>query len=204
MGKRYTCVSKHEHGDFEYCEECFKKQQLIDKLKTENEYLRAQLRYRKRKGEFSSIFGASTPSSKLEFKENSKEDNQKKQGGAPKGRPGCGRKQFDKNEADEVHRLRVEETDCSECGGKLESLRVEKRYVIDALLTEAKKLLYECQVKQCQSCKKQVTRKPLVQPGFMYGNDLISNAVVDHYASGIPLRKVAKTFGKGVSSGALM
>jgi transposase len=152
----------------------------------------------------SSIFGSSTPSSKIEIKANSLEDNQRKQGGAPKGRAGSGRKQFEGEDADEIHELRVEATACPECGDKLESRGVEDRCVIDALLTEAKRMLYKCQVKQCRGCRKQVSRKPLVQPGFMYGNGLISNAIVDHYASGMTIGRIAQVFGKGVSSGALI
>jgi transposase len=200
----YRCVGKHSGRDLSFCEECFRKQLIIDKQKEELEQLRCQLRYRKTKGKFSAIFGSSTPSSKIEIKASSGEEKQKKQGGAPKGRKGFGRQQFEAKEADEIHRLTVDEKECPECGGKLESRGIETRCVVDALLTEAKRMLYECQVKACQSCKKQVSRKPLVQPGFLYGNGLISNAIVDHFASGIPLRKVAQIFGKGVSSGALI
>jgi transposase len=200
----YRCVGKHNGHDFSFCEECFRKQLIIDRQKEELDQLRGQLRYRKTKGEYSAIFGSSTPSSKIEIKASSGSADQKKQGGAPKGREGFGRQQFEAKEADEVHRLKVDEKDCPECGGKLESRGIEARCVVDALLTEAKRVLYECQVKQCQSCKKQISRKPLVQPGFLYGNGLISNAIVDHLASGIPLRKVAQIFGKGVSSGALI
>ncbi len=74
MPRKHRCQSS-SCTDFDYCEECFKKQIKIDQLKTENEQLRRQLRYRKKKDN-QEYLGSVTPSSKLKFKENAEEGKQ--------------------------------------------------------------------------------------------------------------------------------
>ena len=200
MRKRYCC--EKDTTDFDFCEECLKKQLKIDKLQDELRQLKAQLNYRKKKD--NQPFGISTPSSKLVFKKNSSEENKKKQGGAKKGHKGYGRKVWDEQEADEVIRLKVEIDTCPDCGEKLESNGLDHRSILDAALVEAKKVLYTCQTKTCRCCQKKVSRQPLVMPRFKYGNHLIANAMVLHYLEGIPLKRLVSIFGNGVSSGGLM
>lgn len=201
---RYGCKGPHSRSnEFGICEECFQKQLKIDKLQEENAQLKAQLRYRNRKDN-QPYFGSSTPSSKLKFKENSKDKNEKKNGGAKPGHVGSGRKLWGEDEADEVIDLRIEEKRCPDCGGQLESKGIDFRCVLDTALAEAKKIIYRSQVKVCLQCKKQVVQTPLVLPKFKYGNNLIANAVIMHYLEGIPIKRIAEIFGNGVSSSGLI
>ncbi len=100
MARRYRCESS-DPTEFHFCEDCFQKQLKIDKLKTENEYLKAQLRYRKKKDK-QEFFGSSTPSSKLKFKKNADKERERKRGGGKKGHRGYGRKLWGEEEADVV------------------------------------------------------------------------------------------------------
>lgn len=202
MGKRYACVGKHGGHEAGYCEECLAKQVIIDRMKEEMALLKGQLGYRKRKAKFSPLFGSSTPSSKIEIKENTLEENQKKVGGRKTGHPGTGRKLFSREEAKEIIPLKVELHHCPECGSKLEGNGSEDRCIIDAVITEAYRVIYECQQKRCTGCRKEVSRRPTVLPKSKYGNGLISNALVMHYVEGIPVNQVAKIF--GISRGALL
>ena len=203
MGK-YACKGPHQSArELGICEECFQKQLKIDKLKEENAFLKAQLRYRNKKDN-QPYFGSSTPSSKLKFKENSEEENKKKQGGAKAGHKGNGRKLWGESEADEVIDLRIEEKKCPDCGGELESRGLDFRSVLDSVLVEAKKVLYRCQIKACKNCKKQLVQSPLVLPKFKYGNNLIVNAVIMHYLEGIPIKRIVEIFGNGVSASGLI
>ena len=202
MLRKYRCQT-NKCSEFNYCEECFKKQLKIDRLKTENEYLKAQLYYRTKKDN-AEYFGSSTPSSKLKFKRNTFEDNGQKTGGRQPGHHDNGRKQWKENEVDEVINLKVEISTCPDCGGRLESDGLDDRNVLDAVIVEAKKLLYKCQVKTCLNCRKKITRKPTMLPGHTYSNSLIANAAIMHYLEGIPLKRVARMFGNGVSDSALI
>ena len=197
MRRKYRCQSS-DSTDFHFCEECFQKQLKIDKLKTENEYLRAQLNYRKRKDK--QPFGSSTPSSKLNFKKNSDTESQRKRGGAKKGHKGYGRKLWDEKQSDEVIDLKVELEECPDCGGKLESHGIDYRSIVDAALFEAKKLLYKIQIKHCKDCRQEVSNQPLVLPKFKYGNNLIANAAITHFLEGVPLKRMVAMLGKDTVS----
>ncbi len=105
--RHYACVGKHVTSGFSFCEECFRKQLIIDQLKTEMAYLKAQLRYRKKKDN-QLYFGSSTPSSKLKFKENALEDDQTKVGGRKPGHHDNGRRKWSESEVDAVIDLKVE------------------------------------------------------------------------------------------------
>ncbi len=89
-------------------------------------------------------------------------------------------------------------------GVKLESRGIDCRSVLDAVLVEAKKVLYRSQVKACCDCKKEVVQAPIVLPKFKYGNNLIANAVTRHYLEGIPIKRIVAIFGNGVSSSGLI
>jgi hypothetical protein len=202
--KRYACKGSHKHArEIGMCEECFQKQLKIDKLKEEVEHLRRQLRYRTKKDN-QPYFGSSTPSSKLKFKKNSEDINKNKKGGAPPGHKGNGRKLWNESEADEVVDLKIKEKKCPNCGGQLESKGIDYRSVLDAVLVEAKKVLYRSQVKICCDCNKQLVQTPLILPKFKYGNNLIANAVIMHYLEGIPIKRIAQIFGNGVSASGLI
>ena len=209
MGNRYGCRKRSGPGGdegcgFSFCEKCLEKQQKIDRLEDENKHLKAQLRYRdkKSKGEF---FGNSTPSSKRHIKTNSKKEDQEKQGGAKKGHSGnIGRHTFSEAEADQVIKLKVCDENCPNCGGKLEIKETDARSIIDTVLLEAKKILYQCQVKRCCKCRTEVSEEPLVLPRGKYGTKLISNSVVMHYLQGIPLKRIEEMWGSDVIQGTLI
>ena len=199
---QYSCKDKHEDG-FHYCQECFEKQLIIDRLKEENQQLKSQLRYRKNKDKKPYV-NQHTPSSKIEFKKNTEEENKQKQGGRPKGHHENGRRKWEENEIEETITLDLDKVNCPECGDRLEDKGYEYRQVIDALIIEAKKLMYKCRVKACKRCRKCLTNRPNVLPKFTYSNSLIANAVIMHYLEGIPVNKVAMMFGNRVTSSALL
>ncbi len=202
--RRYSCENhKRDKTAFYFCEECFQKQLQIDRLKEENSQLKNQLRYRAKKDN-QEFFGSSTPSSKKYIKVNSKENNTKKCGGAKLGHKGHGRKAFTENEADEVINLRVEECKCPNCGGKLESKEIEERSVVEAILSEAKKILYKYQIKRCRNCNVTIENKPIILPRNKYGNQLITDSAVKHYLHGIPLKRIEDMLGENVVPGNLI
>ncbi len=89
MSKKYGCVGHagmSRTDALSFCEECLRKQLQIDRLKEENQQLKAQIRYHKQRlgGQFSEIFELSTPSSKLIIKENTEATNAQRKGGSPK------------------------------------------------------------------------------------------------------------------------
>lgn len=202
--RRYSCEEhKRDRTDFHFCAECFEKQLKIDRLKEENAQLKAQLRYRTKKDN-QEFFGSSTPSSKKYIKANSKEENKNKQGGAKVGHKGNGRKTFTEEEADEVVNLRVEERECPNCGGKLESKEIEERSIVEAIISEARKILYKYQIKKCRCCNTTIENKPLVLPRNKYGNQLITDSAVKHYLYGIPLKRIEDMWGENVVAGNLI
>ena len=72
------------------CDECFTKQQEIDRLKQKVENLQQQLKTNEKRNK-QGYFGSSTPSSKIPVKPNSLTENQKKKGGAKRKHKGNGR-----------------------------------------------------------------------------------------------------------------
>ena len=205
MSNRYGCRKRAvaiERG-FEYCKVCLDKQIKIDRLEDENKSLKAKLRYRDRKikGEF---FGSSTPSSQRRIKTNTDEEKANKQGGAKPGHKGnCGRHVFNEATADEIIDLDVDINECPACGGELEHKETDARCVVDSLLLEAQKILYQCQVKQCVHCRTEVSERPVVLPKSKYGPGLISNSAMMHFLEGIPLKKIETMWGDQVIPGNL-
>ena len=205
MGNRYSCKkTQHSREEyFQYCEECFQKQLIIDKQRAEIEYLRAQLNYRKRKDR-EEYFGSSTPSSKIHIKSNTSKNKSHKKSGAKEGHVGNGRIQFSEKEADTVIDLKVNNINCPECGGKLEIKETSLRSIVDTVLLEAKKIVYRCQVKRCLNCRTEVKHTPTILPKHKYGNALISNAIIMHYLQGIPLKRIENMWGNVVIKGNLI
>jgi hypothetical protein len=199
--RHYKCKSKHNDSDSHHCEECFQKQLKIDRLEEEVQRLKAQLRYRNKRDQ--EPFGISTPSSKITIKKSTLEENQQKTGGAQEGHQGHGRKKFTEAEADEIIDLKVKLTNCPDCGGKLGVKGVDERFVVDALIQEAIKIIYRCQVKRCTCCKAEISNTPLVLPMHKYGNKLIAETIVQHYGVGTPLNTIGEMWGPDVSTSAL-
>jgi len=186
-----------------YCEGCFAKQQRIDHLEEEVTSLRAKLRYRHDK-DIKPFFGSQTPSSKLPFKENTKQENRNNNGGAKKGHVGNGRKSITEDKADEIIDRFVEEELCPDCGCRLEYKETVIRSIVDVCLNKAKNIIYRCQVKRCTNCHKQISNKPPVLAKNKYGNNLIANSAIMHYFHGMPLRRLENLWGKEVIEGNLI
>src|SRR5882724_10212545 len=92
----------HDYG-VNTCPGCLEKQCEIDRLKAENQRLKAALHYRQRK-QADGAFGSSTSSSQLPLKANSKPEDQAKPGGARLGHTGHGRQATSPQQA---HRLQA-------------------------------------------------------------------------------------------------
>lgn len=184
------------------CEECFAKQQEIDQLKQKVENLQQQLNANKKRNK-QGYFGSSTPSSKIPVKANSLEENQKKKGGAKKRHKGNGRESANEETADRTETLYVGDT-CPDCGGVLsEKETFKNRTTIECAPVKAEIILNVCGMKWCPNCKKTIIAKPDVMDNCLYGNELITQAMVKHYGNGIPMGKVEKMFGDNVNSGSL-
>ena len=184
-----------------YCEGCFEKQRKIDELTEEIKRLKAKLRYLERR-EQEGYFGSSTPSSKVPFKANATEVNQRKQGGAKKGHCGHGRQGFDESEADEVVPLAPEVGErCPQCGGLLEDRGTEKRSVMDTLPLRAKRVLYVLPKRYCPRCGRTFQpRPPGVLSNNLLGNQLIATAATMHYLHGVPMGRVCQQLDMGLGT----
>ena len=98
-----------------YCKGCIEKDLKIEELKEAVRLLQAKLRYRTRKEE-EGYFGASTPSSRMPFKENAPEENTNRKGGGVPGHAGHGRPVHTEETADRIMDLDTGAT-CPDCGG---------------------------------------------------------------------------------------
>ena len=183
-----------------YCQGCLEKQREIDRLQEEVHRLKALLRYHERTAA-EEPFGSSTPSSKILVKPNAKEERRRKRGGARRGHPGHGRQSVDESEADRVVDIDVGEN-CPECGGKLEESRGRRsRTVIDIQPIKIRKILYRIQRKKCTKCGRIFQGKvPGVLPKSLFGNELLSHIIVQHYIYGATLGRLEVQLGTGIGS----
>jgi len=182
------------------CPDCFKKQRRIDELEEQVVRLKVKLKYEERKTK-NGYFGSSTPSSKKPFKENTKVE--KNEGGAIKGHRGRGRKSFSVEEADIVKCWAVEENKCPDCDVDLILKDIVERSVVDIDSVKAKKILNRSERKECPLCKKTFSKKPVMLPKFLYGNELIAQAITMHYQNGIPVGRIEDIFGNNLVKGSL-
>ena len=186
-----------------FCEECFKKQQRIDRLVEENARLKQALNYRKRR-EKEGFFGSSTPSSKLPLKGNSPEEQEKKKRGAKLGHKGAGRKAFDETQADHVVDVEADIGElCPHCGDVLINKGTKERMVIESRPLKAQRILYQEPRKYCQRCRRMFRSKaPSVLPKSLYGNQLIASAATMHYLHGVPMGRICEQI--GIEAGSLV
>ena len=180
-----------------YCKGCIDKELKIAELEETVKGLKAQLRYRERK-EKEGYFGASTPSSKKPFKENTSERAQKKGGGVP-GHEGHGRRSHARETANLVIDADAADT-CPDCGTLLVDHTVTHRSVIEAAPKEPKKILYYLHHKRCPQCKKTFMAKAPVLPRSLYGNHLTAQAAVMHFVHGIPMGRICEMTGITIGS----
>ena len=186
-----------------FCSNCFEKQQKIDKLIQEVAHLKSKLKYQRKK-EKEGYFGSSTPSSKKPIKENTKNDNHNKNGGAKEGHKGYGRKKISSDQADKIEYIYNENEICPECQTSLEKKGFQERTIIDTEDTKPKKILYKCEKKRCPCCKKIYSAKPgNAFDKVLYGNNLIAQICVMHYLHGIPIGRIEAMLGNKISNGSL-
>lgn len=182
-----------------YCGECFKKQELIDRLKVENASLKAKLRYQERKVN-EGYFGSSTPSSQKPFKEKSSLANRRKRGGAKPGHPGNGRTAIPVDTADQIIDLEAPEV-CPDCGATTEGMGGRQRSVIDLEPVVIKKIIYRLKRRRCSDCDKVIQAEvPGVLPKCLYSNRLMAHAAVEHYTGGLTLGYLEEQTGVGIGS----
>ena len=176
-----------------FCEECFKKQQRIDRLSEENKRLRGKLRYRERTQE-EGFFGSSTPSSKLPVKPNAAEPKQNKKRGAKPGHKGAGRKRFDESEADEVVQIQAPVGEqCPDCGVALRNKGSKSRMVLESRPVKVRRTLYLLHQKKCPRCHRTFTgAAPSVLPKSLYGNQALASAAAMHYLHGVPMGRICE------------
>ncbi|MBE3115591.1 IS66 family transposase [Candidatus Bathyarchaeota archaeon] len=182
-----------------YCKQCLEKQQKINELQEEIVQLKAKLRYQERTAS-EGFFGSSTPSSRIPIKPNNPAEHTRNRGGGKAGHKGYGRSSIEKQDADEVKTVKVENI-CPDCGCILEDKGSRTRTVMDCQPIKIKKLLYYLERKYCPRCQKVVAAKaPGVLPKCLYSNNLLTFVAVQHYIYGNTLGQIEKQTGIGYSS----
>lgn len=184
------------------CKTCFDLRNKNQELRAENALLRSQLATARSEPKKVPV-GAHTPSSRIDFKANSKAESVLKRGGAKFGHKGSGRKSATEDSADEVIHLSMTEK-CSACDLPLKLKDTRERTIIEAVPVIAKMVIYQCPRGRCPRCKKIYSTAPPVLKKNLYGNSLISQAAVLHYLHGITIGKVLSIFGSNVNSGAII
>jgi len=188
-------------GTLAVCLSCLDKQREIDRLQDEVKRLKDLVRRQDRTIK-EGLFGSSTPSSKIPFKTNSLEENQKKKGGAKKGHKGHGRKSIDEKEADITKKIEAP-CKCPHCGEALEKKGTKARSIWDCLPVKVKKVVYYLEQKRCPKCHKTISAKaPGVMPNSLFSNNLLSHVCTQHYVYGNTQGQIAQQL--GVSKGSII
>lgn len=184
------------------CKTCFEIRNKNQELQAEIVLLRSALETARGLGKKTSI-KPHTPSSRIEYKANTKQDSYAKRGGAKAGHKGIGRKSFSEELADEtVHLPMIEK--CDSCCIDLKLKDIRSRRVIEAVPVIAKAVVYHCPRGKCPKCKRVYPAVVPSLPKNLYGNSLISQAAVLHYVHGMTIGKCIEIFGPQVSSGSLI
>jgi len=179
------------HSDRQHCLACLEKQRKIDQLLTENERLRAKIRYQERTAK-EGPFGSSTPSSKTPIKASSLEERQTRRGGGKPGHPGHGRRTVPQDEADRIERVVLDKR-CPDCGMPMEDRGLRRRTVVDCRPVKVEKVLFELEKKKCPHCgHRDEAQAPGVLPKFLYGNQLLAHVAVQHYLYGQTMGQLEK------------
>ena len=178
----------------QYCPDCLRKQQEIDRLKEENTRLKDRLRYQERNAK-EAPFGSSTPSAKLVIKPNSLADNQKRKGGAKPGHAGGGRRQPQPEEITRTQRVRGPR-ECPECGARLSAKGFKRRTVIDVVPVQKEVIVYELEQRGCPCCHRVFTAPaPGVFAKGLFGNRLLAYVAQEHYVEGTTMGRLARQLG---------
>lgn len=190
-----------ESGDVK-CKGCFHYKNENDVLKNKIILLKAALKSAQ-KVTRKDVINAHTPSSKIDFKENAKEDLRTKKGGAKLGHKGHGRQSSTPEAADRVRDINFQ-AQCGDCKCDLNSKDVRERTVIESVPVIAQKVVYRCRRGVCPKCFKIYPSHPPVLPKSLYGNSLIAQAAVMHFVHGITVGKVINILGKNVGLGGII
>jgi len=169
------------------CSECVTKQEEIYRLREENKRLKDKIRRDEQKSK-DGYFGSSTPSSKKPIKENTKNENPKKNGGAKPGHVGNGRISFTEDTADYVQHVKCEEQICPDCDIELKKMRPRDRSVLSVKELKVDKILYKLHRCRCPLCKRTFSAKaPETLPKFLLNNELLTHVACEHFLDGIPM-----------------
>ena len=175
----------------QYCRDCLRKQQEIDRLQEENARLKDRLRYQERHAQ-EAPFGSSTPSAKRVIKPNSLADNQKKKGGATPGHAGSGRRQPQPQEVTRTQRVPGPQA-CPNCGARLRAKGWKRRTVMDVVPVQKEVMAYELEQKDCPRCHRVFTAPaPGVFAKRLFGNRLLAYVAEEHYVHGTTLGRLAR------------
>ena len=183
----------------QYCPDCLKKQQEINRLQERVRHLEGQLRYRQAQAQ-QGPFGSATPSSKLPVKPSALPERQARTGGGKVGHAGHGRRRVDVAAADRVAAVAAP-GQCPQCGRGLEHKDVRERTVLEAQPVKVERIVYRLERKCCPHCGAVVQAQPPgVLPKCQYGNGLLSHLAVQHYLYGVTLGQLERQMGMGYGS----
>lgn len=183
------------------CSGCLEKMREIDRLKHKLDRksrriasLEKKLGERRRSPD-ELPFGASTPSSKLPFKDNSPDEKRRLKGGAKPGHVGHGRKV---PEAFEPPERIGAGCFCPGCGGNAKVRKTERRHVRDYIPERVVDRSFLVETSECQTCGRLNEAKvPDTPPRGKYTFSLLSHAAGEHYLRGRTQGDICERFGIG-------
>lgn len=204
MKKSNRCVRKgfNKNGGV-ICSECFKKDRVIENLREKIKTLESKIRFFDKKKKVAKKDLATEPhkpSSRVDYKANSKEDNRKKSGGGKPGHKGHGREHGDTSQIELINAPKT----CPCCNLKLSLKDTKARTFVDIVSIKAKRKVLGLRRGQCPGCKKVYKPKVDAFPRSMYGNQLISHAAVMHYVHGVPIGRLIEIFGPDLKQAGLI
>lgn len=185
------------------CKGCFERKLTIVEQNAEIVRLKAKIANIE-KVTRKDVLNAHMPSSRVDFKKNSKEDFRQKKGGAKKGHKGAGRSAATDKTADKIVELLPQTDSCPGCGGRLCRFDERERTVFEAMPLKAELVLYRAKRLRCQKCRKVVEPKPEILPRSLYGNRLLTQSAVMHYVHGVPIGRVLSIVGSKVTEGGII
>lgn len=201
------CVRKNfDKNGGVICKECFQRDLLIDSMREELKSAKAKIRSleetKKKKITRKDIAeGAHTPSSAKQFKINSSIENQLKIGGAKLGHKGSGRTC---EGATDENSILSAPNNCPCCQIPLATKDSVSRTVVDVEPAQAVRKKIKLKRGQCPNCKKTYKVQLNVLPRALYGNQLLTQALIMHYVHGISIGRLLEIFGTEVTKGGLI
>lgn len=201
------CVRKNFDKDGGViCRECFQRDLTIDnlreKLKEANAKIARLEKVKKPKITWKNIADEPhVPSSRRIFKKNSSLENQAKKGGAKTGHKGAGRRPA---ATENILECITAPQSCPCCKVALVSKDLVRRTFVDVKPVQAVRRIITLKRGQCPKCRKTFKGPLPALPKALYGNQLLSQALIMHYVHGIAIGRVLEIFGPEVSKGGLI